>query len=293
MRQSLPHFTDPHLRFEDLTVPGWTASAENITKFKQDIEDKAKDSTAFVFDLLGNSSLRFEQFDGTTALPFKSNGWFHYGGKVVIAPPDIFKKLVVPVLKEKGTRPCVIVPPLPRRVFSRCCNDENHCSNANEEDYQACLMSGFIKQLNGFIKHLVHSGLKDFKVLDFCCVTSCSPTANIPERLECLRRVTREDGVHFSAEGYRNLAGRAVDCLNSIMAAPRKVCKKQTYFWRGFKSPNGASVYGSQKDFSGRGRGRPLAGPPAVVREAALRVDGEELFIHIKDGKKKKKRVDN
>jgi hypothetical protein len=100
------------LRLEDLTVPGWTASAENITKLQQDIENKAKDSTAFVFDLLGNSSLRFEQFDGTTALPFKSNGRFHYGGRVVITPLYVFKKLVeniVLIIKKKGNRPCVIV----------------------------------------------------------------------------------------------------------------------------------------------------------------------------------------
>jgi hypothetical protein len=131
----------------------------------QDIEERAKDSTAFVFDLLWNSSLRFEQCEGTTALPFKSNGRFHFGGRVVTTPPDVFKKLVdniVPIIKKKGNRPCVIIPPLPRSLFSRCCNDEGHCSNANDEDYQVRLLSGFIKLRNDLIKHLVHSGLEDF-----------------------------------------------------------------------------------------------------------------------------------
>jgi hypothetical protein len=203
---------------------------------------KARDSSAFVFDLLGNSSLRFEQYDGSTALPFQSNGRFHYGGQVVTTPPELFKKLVeniVPVLREKGTRPCVIVPPLPRMVFSRCCNDKNHCSNANKEDYQECLLTGFIKQRNDLIRHWVHFGLKDFKVLDSCCVTSCSPTANIPERLECLRKVTRDDGIHFNTEGYKNLASRAIGCVRSIMAVPKKVCKKQTFFGEASKAPMG------------------------------------------------------
>jgi hypothetical protein len=192
------------LRFEDLTVPGWKASAENITKLQQDIDNRAKDSTAFVFDRLGNSSLRFEQYVWTTSFPFKSNGHYNCGGRVVITPPDVFKKLVeniVPVIKKKGNRPCVIMPPLPRGLSSRCCNNDNRCSNANDKDYQVRLLSGFIKLRNDLIKHLVHFGLKDFKVLDSCCVTSCSPTANIPEQLESLRSATREVGTHFSVEG--------------------------------------------------------------------------------------------
>jgi hypothetical protein len=35
------------------------------------VEEKAADSVAFVFDLFGNSSVRFEQFDGTSLLPLK------------------------------------------------------------------------------------------------------------------------------------------------------------------------------------------------------------------------------
>jgi hypothetical protein len=57
------------------------------------VEEKAKDSIAFVFDLLGNSSVRFEQFGGTTALPFKSNSKFHIAGKVVVTPPETFRKI--------------------------------------------------------------------------------------------------------------------------------------------------------------------------------------------------------
>jgi hypothetical protein len=63
--------------------------------------------------------------------------------------------------------------------------------------------------------------------------SSCSPTANIPERLENLRNLKREDGSHFSTEGYRNLAGHAISFLSGTMAAPKKVDKKHTFFWRG------------------------------------------------------------
>jgi hypothetical protein len=70
--------------------------------------------SAFVFDLLGNSSLRYEQFDGTTALPFRMSGRFHFGGKVVTTPPEIFKKTIesiVPIIKKKRGKPWCHHPP--------------------------------------------------------------------------------------------------------------------------------------------------------------------------------------
>ncbi len=107
---------------------------------------RAKDSVAFVFNLLGNSSERFEQFDRTTALPFKSNGKYHLAGKVVVTPPSIFRKVVeniTPILKAKGNKSCIKLPPLPRYLLSRCCSD-----NANEKDFSGVLLSGFVQLKN-------------------------------------------------------------------------------------------------------------------------------------------------
>ncbi len=163
---------------------------------------------------------------------------------MVTTSPEIFKKIVdsiIPVIRKKGNRPCVIVPPLPHNLFVRCCNDESHCTNAKEENYAIDLLSGFTKLRHDLIRQLVHSGISDFKVLDSCCVTTCSPNSNLPERLESLRVVTREDGVHYSAEGYRNLATRAIKCITDMAVAPVKAVKKTSHFWRGFRSPNGSS----------------------------------------------------
>jgi hypothetical protein len=116
LMRSVSHFEDPSLSFVDETQPGWTASAENVNKLKDKIETTAANSAGIVFDILGNSSVRYEQFDGTTALPFRSNGRFHLGGKVVTTPRDVFKKTVenvIPIFRAKGSTPCVIVPPPP------------------------------------------------------------------------------------------------------------------------------------------------------------------------------------
>jgi hypothetical protein len=68
----------------------------------------------FVFDLLGNSAIRFGHFNDTTSLPFKSNGMFHLGGKVFVTPCEIFERIlenVVPSMKATGSKPSVIIPP--------------------------------------------------------------------------------------------------------------------------------------------------------------------------------------
>jgi hypothetical protein len=237
------HFDDSELIFENHSVPGWTPLEENVKKMSDIVKDKAKGNVALVFDLLGNSSVRFEQFDGTTALPFKSNGRFHLGGKVTTTPLGIFKKvieLVLPILKAKGEKPCIIVPPLPRYLFSRCCSDKGHCTNAGDKDFSENLLSGFILQRNELIRCLVQNGLTNFKVLDVCCATTCTTTSNLTERLNALRGVLAEDGVHFTPTGYNNLAKRTVSCLKTLLTEKPKVTKKHTFFWRGYRSPHGS-----------------------------------------------------
>jgi hypothetical protein len=266
LTHSLPYFTDPSLSFVDVTQPGWIASPENIKKLREQLETIATDSVGIVFDLLGNSSVRYEQFDGTTALPFKSNGRFHFGGKVVTTPSDIFKKVVenvIPIFKTKGNTPCVIIPPLPRYLFSRCCNDESHCTNAKEENFAEHLLAGFLQLHTDLIRQLVPSGITNFKVLDSCCTTSCEKTAIIPERIVSLKETTNKDGVHFTGTGSGYLATRAISCLKSLLSVRKKVKKKSTYFWRGFRSPIGSDTP--------RSSNASLAGRPGSVSRGAYR----------------------
>ncbi len=244
LRHSVPHFADPGLSFEDITTPGWVASPESIEKLKKTIEAKTDNVDGYVFDLLGNSSVRFEQFDGTTSLPFKSNGRFHLGGKVTVTPASVFKKVVdnvIPALKAKGNKPCVVVPPTPRYLFSRCCSDSSHCTNANDSNFAEQMLSGFLRQRTELIRQLVQSGLSNFKVLDSGCTTDCSATASIPERLAALKKTTWNDSVHHTVDGYKNLAQRSIACLKSLIENP-KTKTKNAYFWRGFRSPVGSAL---------------------------------------------------
>jgi hypothetical protein len=243
MYRASRYFTDSEFSFENHSVPGWTPTADNVKAVADMVEKNIDGCAAFVFDILSNSAVRFEQFDGSTALPFKSNGAFHLGGRITSTPTGTFKKViehVLPILKAKGNEACIIILPLPRYLFSRCCNDKGHCTNADEKDFPEKLLSGFIQHRNELIKSLVQNGLTNFKVLDACCVTNCATTASISDRLNELRNVVAGDGVHFNAHGYQNLAQRTVSCLRSVMTEKPKSARKHTFFWRGYRS-----IYGS------------------------------------------------
>jgi lysophospholipase L1-like esterase len=106
------------------------------------------------------------------------------------------------------------------------------------------MLTKFIQLRNELIKHLVASGLSNFKVIDSCCVTNCILTASISNRIAELKRVSTTDGVHYTKAGYQNLAKRCSDCLKTLLGnktdANEKRTAPTTFFWRGFRSVGGS-----------------------------------------------------
>jgi hypothetical protein len=92
------------------------------------------------------------------------------------------------------------------------------------------------------IRQLVQAGLNNFKVLDSCCTTNSAATASISERIVALKNTTWSDGIHHTQDGYRHLAERTSACLKALIDCPKTKAKKETYFWRGFRSPNGSTM---------------------------------------------------
>jgi hypothetical protein len=90
LKCSAKHFDCNGLNFINISRPGWTANSDNISKLASTVSDYvSRGAAAFIFDLFGNTSVRYKQFDGSTSLPFQSQGKFHLGGKVVISPPTL------------------------------------------------------------------------------------------------------------------------------------------------------------------------------------------------------------
>jgi hypothetical protein len=63
---------------------------------------------------------------------------------------------------------------------------------------------------------------KKFKVMDTCCATPCTATADISTCLRELRQARAKDGVHFVHAGYKNLAERCLSSLHTLRNMPVK-----------------------------------------------------------------------
>jgi hypothetical protein len=276
LKYNAKHFSDANMTFRDISSPGWVANPSNISGLCAAVEKEVQEGAkAFVFDLLGNSAIRYEQYDGTTSLPYKSQGRFHLQGNAVISPPGVFQKTIdsiVPILTARQQVPCLIIPPIPIYLFARCCDDPAHCTNWNVDSFPAELLSGFISLRLQFIKSLTRLQITNFRVLDSCCTTTCTSTSNTVTRISELRKVTAKDGIHFIEQGYKNLAENCVASLRTLLSSNSErarggVHKSGVFFWRGFRSPTPAGASSSSgrgfhsRGIAARGIGRGCAWP--------------------------------
>jgi hypothetical protein len=73
MRRLVPALKLSGYEVTDLTVPSWLARPENVEMLADRITSlSVEPGTVIVLELFGNSTVRYRQFDGTMALPFKS-----------------------------------------------------------------------------------------------------------------------------------------------------------------------------------------------------------------------------
>jgi lysophospholipase L1-like esterase len=66
--------------------------------------------------------------------------------------------------------------------------------------------------------------------VDVCCATTCTTTSNLPDRINGLRNIFAEDGVHLTPNGYNNLAKRTISCLKTLLVEKPKI-EKKTYLF--------------------------------------------------------------
>jgi hypothetical protein len=118
---------------------------------------------------------------------------------------------------------------MPRWIFERCCSDPGHCTNAGTEKK---LDTDFMNLHGVLIRQFLGMGVRNFKVIHSCC----TPTANTAARMKELWKVMERDGIHFTAEGYQNLADRCMVCVKALLESTGKEERHSTFFWRGFKS---------------------------------------------------------
>jgi len=197
---------------------------------------------------------RYEQLDGTLALPYKAGGKYHLAGEVKICSWPALRALILtlqPILEQvKGT--LVFLSPLPRYLHTGCCADEDHCMKVNTSPYKENLLREVIALQNICKDQLGMMSLGDFLVPD--TIKGMMPACTgIGEYCNALKHLSAADGVHFSEEGYRKIGETVLSNIKShsesaafpsvpgtsVQSTSGTVRLRTDYYWHGFLSPVG------------------------------------------------------
>jgi hypothetical protein len=240
------------------------ATPENISEIEEYMNSLGLDpGFTLIMELFGNSTYRYEQFDGTRALPFKYGSCYHMEGRIGVCDDDSFLKLLnnaTPIINAGNPELRIFVPPLPRYVFTGCCNAKKHSTNVGEPDYKEKILGSTMHFRSALKNALLKNGIDNFFVMDGVgSLVGIPPGGNrgaIKNILPELESVMAKDGVHFTDEGYKNLSiaiTLAITGLQNgtltkskashlqISGEDRSGCRrKEVFFWRGFSSPVGS-----------------------------------------------------
>jgi len=204
-----------------------------------------KQDTAVVLDLHGNLSFRFEQVDGTNALPVYIAGKHHLPGPIRLVDKQAVTGMIrktLGLLKGSSDLTTVVVPPIPRYINGGCCEEKGHSLNVKDNNYAVDLINE-LRQVRKVYKTELTGG-KSW-VLDPIGALIEKENTSSEEAVEELRSLYVEDNVHLNRLGYERLAKGIVNGINRAITMSRNRDTSSTVsgtraLWHGLESERGA-----------------------------------------------------
>ena len=269
----------------DLSVPGWLVNDKNVGNVESEVKKLSNiGEYEAVIDLFSNSTYKYETEEGTLAPPMKLDGIYHMAGKVCVCTKDTIENVIS---KSKNLLSCLqckklFVTPLPRYLYTSCCDRDGHCPGTGTLETVTQLVDDTSKLKKIIANGLIKNGISNFVIVD---ALSCFGSST-PEIVEGLKNVSSSDGVHFTSSGYSMVADKIrKELTNTSVSVAVNVsgssnASRGGYFWRGFLSPVGtprpkqfAQSYKQSRQAGGKwkrtpsgGRGRNPSGGPGRGR---------------------------
>jgi hypothetical protein len=206
----------------NLAFPGFRPKEEFLDEIACKLSElKLGKKDTVVCDLLSNVVFMGTNSDGLPTEAVRAeDGSYHIVGSLTIAPPSLTKKILsgcsklARVLKETGT---VLVSPIPRYVFGKCCDNPDHIENFEDPELDEEVVSG----LEGVKKILQNWAIDHDLCFEIIDPTLLSDTRDLGLRERTTstgqRLWRRDDPVHLTSEGYRDIAQAVAD---SVVSGP-------------------------------------------------------------------------
>jgi hypothetical protein len=150
------------------------------------------------------------------------DGRYHVIGSLATAPPSVIKKnlaLCTPMEEVLGNAGIVLISPVPRYVYNRCCGNVTHVENLTDPDYDEEIGMG-LEGIKRLIRNWASELLLDFELIDPTMLNDACDLGvktRVTNTGSCLW--VDDDPVHLTMEGYCDLASHIKEYVSAEPAS--------------------------------------------------------------------------
>jgi len=135
---------DENVRILDSTVPGFRLTERATAEMAADIAEVCAElpdsNTVVVCQLFDNSVYYGAREEGERLLPKKGlDRRYHVEGDLMIVNKTAFRELfslATQIIRSADGKLVILLIPLPRYLFEKCCSDPSHISNKDSSGYE-------------------------------------------------------------------------------------------------------------------------------------------------------------
>jgi hypothetical protein len=235
-------------------MPGFRITEKSIAELSADLAERVADldpeNSVVVIQLLDNSVYECLTVQGDKVLPKKGgDGRFHAPGCLKVIGKDSLRDLFMlmqPVFKTVKNFSVIVLSPLPRYLWNRCCSDPSHIANSELPDFASDMGKG-LKDLTTNLRNMIFMR----KLRGVTVMNSVEALGIVPDEHGNVMEIERVialwggDPVHPSPAAYRLLAGKLIEKVQNILEKNNERPETQAPTKRK-QDPREAWVSGSQ-----------------------------------------------
>jgi len=294
MGRVINHLESAGLKVLNCPIVGSIPAEKTLEGLRQKMSELTPDGgTALIFDLFGITCYRFEQPDGTMAVPIMLGGRYHLLGNVGVITDENLKiviRKVLPILDHFTSLPKVVIPPIPRYVGGGCCHDVTHAPNVTNKGYGEGMVEKTAHMRKVLREELKNSSLKQFWVPDIISGLIPANVKSLADTAAELALLSVGDNVHYTSNGYKLLSETICHALvhlqnKAISAVPPIAGPRSTlFYWRGFVSCRGSARAARTSYTSGRTSSAPSRGGSLSRRDSGGSRGGSSYHPYSRGG---------